>query len=97
MEQEIGLEKGVSKKQERILEILEERLGEKFKKEITEHALAKTAEFVETRLEELGSKLKNSDEPDMPPLQQILGALQQAGAAPKTKRRGEGRASFGVK
>ncbi len=78
MENEIDVEKGVSKKQERLLQIMEERFGEKMKQEITEQAIAKTNEFLETRIEELSKKIK-SDDSDAPPLQLILSALQQAG------------------
>jgi hypothetical protein len=84
MEETKELEKGVSKKQERIVELVKDQIGEEIRQEIAERVTQGLSEVVETQLEKLSAQLagSSSDGPvaeDTPPMYQILSALQQPG------------------
>ncbi len=72
-------QKGASKKQLRIAELVKDQVGEEIKQE-----LKQVSEKLETRLEKLETKAGNSGDEtggaaDAPPIYQILNALQQPG------------------
>jgi hypothetical protein len=84
MEETKELEKGVSKKQERIVELVKDQIGEEIRQEIAERVTQGLSEVVETQLEKLSAKFgaPSSDREraeDAPPMYQILSALQQPG------------------
>jgi hypothetical protein len=84
MEETKELEKGVSKKQERIVELVKNQIGEEIRQEIAARVTQGLSEVVETQLGKLSEKLKGGgsggdNAADAPPIYQILNALQQPG------------------